>query len=269
MSTEKVPPRLHVIIAQESPVAAVIRRGKSSLFALIKWNMDTDEFVIGQWFKGRIYPLRSDLSHDGKYLIYFAAKFARLGDKMSWTAVSELPYWTARDIYFGDSAWNGGGLFLKNRMYWYNKTWYSKLNMEGKKSTLEMTCEFPFEENYGGECPGVYFPKLMKYGWTMPVEDVFWKKLPNGWTMVKKFSYKDKRGYCEENSLINPGADILLDKRWDWTDWDPFNDRLIWVDRGCIFAAKLSEAGLGDEKILYDFNDMEFQEVSSPYTTEV
>jgi hypothetical protein len=42
---------------------------------LIKWHLKSDTFEIGQWFKGRIYERRCDLSPSGELLAYFAAKY--------------------------------------------------------------------------------------------------------------------------------------------------------------------------------------------------
>ena len=54
--------------------------------------MKTNEFALGQWLKGRIYERRSDLSPDGKYMIYFAmnGKWNSIA-KWSWTAISKAP----------------------------------------------------------------------------------------------------------------------------------------------------------------------------------
>ena len=55
---------------------------------------------MGQWFKGRIYEKRCDLSPDGTKLIYFAQKIntRTLNDpkySYAWTAISRPPYLTA------------------------------------------------------------------------------------------------------------------------------------------------------------------------------
>ena len=34
-------------------------------------------FEHGQWFHGQMYPRRSDLSPDGKFLVYFCAKWSK------------------------------------------------------------------------------------------------------------------------------------------------------------------------------------------------
>lgn len=91
-ATMKEPPepsvRLYVIQARESSSAVVFRRGPSKHVQLVKWNTDTDEFEEGQWFKGRIYERRCDLSPNGRFLVYFAANYKE--PFLSWTAVSKL-----------------------------------------------------------------------------------------------------------------------------------------------------------------------------------
>ena len=75
--TEKVPARLHAILARRGSYAVVFRRGPSDKVAVIGWDRSSDTFTLGQWLRGRIYPLRCDLSPSGKHLIYFAAKYGR------------------------------------------------------------------------------------------------------------------------------------------------------------------------------------------------
>ena len=74
----KGPARLHAILARRGSYAVVFRRGPSNKVALIGWDRRHDIFTLGQWLRGRIYPLRSDLSPTGKHLIYFAAKYGRV-----------------------------------------------------------------------------------------------------------------------------------------------------------------------------------------------
>ena len=76
--TKEVPPRIHAILARGRSCATVFRRGPSNQVAVIGWDLDTDEFTLGQWLYGRIYEYRCDLSPDGKYLLYFAAKYGRV-----------------------------------------------------------------------------------------------------------------------------------------------------------------------------------------------
>jgi len=45
---------------------------------MIRWNTETDEFTEGQWFKGQVYPHFSDLSPEGRLLVYVAAKNSQI-----------------------------------------------------------------------------------------------------------------------------------------------------------------------------------------------
>ena len=66
---------MHALLRKKFAVVLVRARGRS--VATIGWDLTTDTFRLGQWFRGRIYERRCDLSPDGKYLIYFAAKHGR------------------------------------------------------------------------------------------------------------------------------------------------------------------------------------------------
>jgi len=83
-------PRLSVLLARSAPVGVIFRRGPSKQVLLIRWNLEKDTFETGQWFKGRIYESRCDLSPDGKLLLYFAASQKK--PYISWTAISRPPY---------------------------------------------------------------------------------------------------------------------------------------------------------------------------------
>src|SRR6266487_4194859 len=121
----KNPARLFVILAREAPKAVVLRRGPSKWVQLILWHTDTDTFDFGQWFHGKIYGPRSDLSPDGSKFIYFAQKITgrTLQDSeytYSWTAISKPPYLTALALWPKGDCWHGGGLFLNHRTVWLN-----------------------------------------------------------------------------------------------------------------------------------------------------
>lgn len=117
-----VPARLYVILAREAPVGVVFRRGPSKWVQIIKWNTETDTFEPGQWFHGRIYENRCDLSPDGKLLVYFASDQRPLsksirpdvGVGQAWTAISKPPYLTALAIWPNGGTWEGGSLFVSN-----------------------------------------------------------------------------------------------------------------------------------------------------------
>ncbi|MGI4790693.1 MAG: hypothetical protein ACRYFS_17805 [Janthinobacterium lividum] len=80
--------------------------------------MATDTFTPGQWFHGRIFEKRCDLSPDGTLLIYFAQKIdgRTKWDEgtHNWTAISRLPYLTALALWMYGYGGGGGGLFSSN-----------------------------------------------------------------------------------------------------------------------------------------------------------
>ena len=72
----KTSARIHAILPRKGNKAVVFRRGPASCVAVIGWDLATDTFKVGQWLRGRIYPFRCDLSPDGEYLLYFAARYS-------------------------------------------------------------------------------------------------------------------------------------------------------------------------------------------------
>lgn len=64
---------LKVLFAAEAPKAVILRRGPREHYHLVLWDLATDEFQRGQWLRGVVRL--SDLSADGKRLIYWAAQY--------------------------------------------------------------------------------------------------------------------------------------------------------------------------------------------------
>jgi hypothetical protein len=66
--TGKIPARIHAILAREADQAVVFRRGPSNKTAILEWDLQADKIKLGQWFYGRFYPYRCDISPDGRHL---------------------------------------------------------------------------------------------------------------------------------------------------------------------------------------------------------
>ena len=58
-------------------------------------------------------------------------------------------------------------------------------------------------------------------------------------------------------------GEVELFKDWEWADVD--GGRILWAEAGKIFSANVEAKALGPAKMLYDFNDMTFQEIEAPY----
>ena len=201
-----------------------------------------------------------------------------MGDlKGSWTAISRTPYLKAIGLWANGSCWNGGGLFTTNSDYWLNSF---VCGHEAKQvpGELEEQKEFPFHENYGGECPGVYYIRLQRDGWKLIRHakagsddgySVFQKPLPLGWYLEKTAHATIDRPvgkgcYYDTHRLVQPDRDLALDfPDWEWADFD--RRRLVWSERGLLRAAALMRNGPDFMKDLCDFNDMSFKPIRAPY----
>ena len=269
--------RLHVVLASDAPVGVVFRRGPSKQVCSILWNRKTDKFSVGQWLKGRIYERRSDISPDGRYLIYFAQN-GKWGSEVkgSWTAISKAPYLKALAIFPKGDCWNGGGLFTSAIRYWLNDgCGHTVLR---NTTLVHRDLKFKPATNYGGECLGVYYPRLIRAGW-QHVErvrfgqwnavDYFEKTLPHGWVM-KKIAHAEigappgKGCYWDEHELIHATSSQSVSYAdWEWAEVD--GNRLVWAKQGKLFAGKMAKRGLVNEVQLFDFNDMQFEPLEAPY----
>lgn len=271
---QKFPPRLHVLLAKSSDVGVVFRRGPSKSVCSILWNRRRDTFEVGQWLRGRIYERRSDLSPDGRHLIYFAMNGRWSSpSKGSWTAISRAPYLKALTMLAKGDCWHGGGLFTAPRKYWLNNG-YGHTQMRNS-SEVQRDEEYRPSEYWGGECPGVYYLRLVRDGWVFRRElsnkncDVFDKQLPYGFTL-RKYAHAQtgappgKGCYWDEHLIERGNAETLIDgSTWEWAELD--SRRLVFSEAGCLYAAKLSSSGVGEKQLLADFTELKFEAIAAPY----
>ena len=271
----RFPARIHVLLAREAAVGVVIRRGPSKQVCSVLWDRKRDEFHVGQWLRGHIYERRSDLSPDGKHLIYFAMNGKWLSEaKGSWTGISRAPYLKALALFPKGDCWNGGGLFTNNNSYWLNDGCGHSVLRDTRE--VKRNLKFRPSDNFGGECPGVYYLRLLRDGWTL-VEgrnatrwhDVFDKPLSDGW-ILRKLAHGEvgppqgKGCYWDEHEVFNVESGARINcKDWEWADVD--NKRLVWATQGKLYAGELSKARIVNETQLFDFNDMKFERIEAPY----
>jgi hypothetical protein len=280
--------RLYCILARKSPLAVVFRRGPSKRVLLIQWNTETDEFHEGQWFKGRIYERRCDLSPGGKRLIYFAATYKE--PHFSWTAISKPPYLTAFALWPKGDGWGGGGLFKKE----------NEIILNHRSAEMKLAAGFelprhlqvkPLGDSSGwGEDDPIMSIRLEREGWRLvqegetiqhklsaPVRMEFnpayiWSKASRGrYELEMQFtgvSERDGPWYIIEHVVIDKrdGSTIELG-RTDWADWSHSGD-LLFAKAGKLFRLGCSDDGNLDEldraKLLIDLNDRSFVNVAAP-----
>lgn len=272
-----VPPRLHILMARDANTAVVIRRGPSRHTAVIGWNRKSDRFELGQWLYGRLYERRCDLSPDGRHLIYFAMN-GRWDSRArgAWTAISRAPYLKAVALFAKGDCWHGGGLFRSATDYWLNDGYGHEVLEDD--SRLRRVTDFPWQESYGGECPGVYYIRLQRDGWrmldTLPDGSggevtVFEKRINDHWMLRKRahatVHHPVGRGcYFDTHELFHPrSGQVIPQMDWEWADID--GGRLVWAAAGALHAGRLQGGRMRDERVLQDFTQMVFEKRAAPY----
>ncbi len=197
--------------------------------------------------------------------------------KGSWTAISRAPYLRALSLFPKGNCWHGGGLFNSSKEYWINDGCGHEVQRDDAR--LKRSDDYPWHESYGGECQGVYFIRLQRDGWVMKysaldregVHVTLFEKHISGHWRLRKFAHATihrtpGRGvYYDTHELFNARTEKSLAlERWEWADLD--GERLVWAAKGVLHAGEVGAAGLRNERVLHDFNAMQFQALAAPYT---
>lgn len=156
--------RLFVLLARKAPVGVIFRRGPSKQVLLLGWDLTNDTFEVGQWFKGRIYEHRCDLSPRGDRLVYFAASWR--GPFQSWTAVSRPPYLTALALWPKGDAWGGGGLFEGQNELLLNHGDPHGALADGFRVPASFKVSRPPQAGRGEDAP-IFSRRMQRDGWTL------------------------------------------------------------------------------------------------------
>jgi hypothetical protein len=111
----KAPPRIYCIPATKAPVVAVFRRGPSDWSHVGRWDLIQEQYEPGAWLHGRIFPRRSDLSPDGRFLVYFAHKPGVTWEHgETYVGLSKLPWLTALHAFGTCGTWTRGYYFTQD-----------------------------------------------------------------------------------------------------------------------------------------------------------
>ncbi|MBZ0299446.1 MAG: hypothetical protein K8J31_06900 [Anaerolineae bacterium] len=271
MVDTRPPARLHVILARDVPKAVVIRRGPTAWTRLSLWHTDTDTFEHGQWFKGTIYPDRSDLAPNGRLFIYYAGKQTgytidpHTSYDTSWIAISKPPYFTALALWNVGTTYCPGGLFMDDQTVWLP---FSEGDEAAHPDHPPQGIDFHTGKPLGTP---PFFYRLERDGWTreagqeaVPVvwwvpkrgqQSMYWSKQPptSSFQLVlerRMIGYHITFSYF----VVHPARQTIttLDD-FAWADWD-HNGRLVGARRGQILVMN-PEAPNDEVTVLADLND--------------
>lgn len=272
-------------MARDASRVVLLRRGPSKLVLAVTWDTARHEFHAGQWFKGRIYEHRCDLSPSGERFVYLAA--SNKEPFYAWTAVSRPPFLTALALWPNCGAWGGGGLFDGERTL--------ALNSGGGLTPAD---GFQLPKGFSvkpiatwagrGEDDPIRTRRMLRDGWVLDDEGTHgeyravarfkWEYLrPERWSKTRGKFRLERRvlgvgelngpWYAVEHCVFGSGGDVVLDLgRSDWADWSR-SDELLFAKDGRVFRAIARNDGrLGAPEELIDLRPLRFEQV--PPTAE-
>lgn len=297
MTRNPVPPRLFFLFARRAPVGVILRRGPSRWVQLVRWDTRTDAFEEGQWFHGRIYERRCDLSPDGRLFVYFASKRSRRQSESeyreTWTAVSKPPWLTALALWPKGDAWAGGGAFIDDRTLALN---HAESEAAPHPSHRPPPAKLRVStRHYGGEDSPLFDERLVRDEWVLEEEGKRSKGWPprsdpperwakavsrvksearGPWQIVRRVrGYFEQKGGRERTWLESfslrrgghGGVEVPITDA-EWAEWDP-RGRLVYARAGCICTATIQDDEAVPslrERVLADFKSSKPVTVQSP-----
>jgi hypothetical protein len=261
-----VPCRVTVFVARQAQVAVILRRGPTRWVELILWDTKKDLFQRGQWFHGRVYEERCDLSPDGTKFIHFAAKYGRKRDADmpdTWTAISKPPYFTALALWPGIGTWGGGGRFLDNQCLWHAdcSPIHPRFSLKGLVEVSDEVAAVSFDDKFRNDR---LYLRLRQVGWEVAEQKgsrlLKWRRtspVGRGELLLDR-SFSAARYYLV---VANRSEPLAFDA--EWADWDQ-KGRLIVANRGKVLAGNWNRhKGLYFEE-LADFNEDRPASVEAP-----
>jgi len=296
--------RISALIARKARKAVVFRRGPSRSVLALTWNLADDTLTPGQWFKGRVYERRCDLSPDGELLVYFAGY---RGQFRTWTAVSRPPYFTALALWPKGDAWGGGGLFPDAHTLDLNhRPATDERARDGDETQLAPDFSLPagFRVRPWGPHPGwgeddpIHTARQERDGWRILGEGGGgdWRQYDVAapvmvsfdppWVSAKAIGAtgatlrvtlsglkeRDGRWYVEASQIASSSGEILADLgRTDWSDVD-HNGDVLYAQQGRLYRLPVrgrAAPKLGESILVADLNDLRFEPIPPPDSARI
>lgn len=263
------PARLHILPAKRAPIAAVIRRKPSKRFHILRWDTSTDEVTSGSWFRGKLYPLRSDISFNGNWLTYLA--LGASGD--TWNGICRLPWLKTVAEGSNNGTWFGGG-------YWFSAR-ELRLNNWKPDSRVKLPFRVTTYMPPYGEDEGVLYQRMERDGWMRVGPFGKLRKLPDtrkyrvecvkdpGWSWQPSRRHPVLRAYFlgyfgkGREFLFNlPEYPAILDAKVQWACWDSQGSLLVARD-GAIARYSIEDLATGRPSFFLSLDSLDEQAPAS------
>lgn len=258
--------RLACLFAREARRAVIFRRGPAKATRLIAWDLETDTFEPGQWFRGSVYPERSDISADGEWLLVFMGNFR--GALGTWTVLSRPPYFTAVALWPKGDTWGGGGHFLGRDEI---------VLRHGPDAARPLIGALPKRFRLHGTTPETEeriarFRAADPRGWHREAgEALAWRRQQGDVSLTASWRQGLRSWDGPVYDVAGPRTRFTL-RGIGWADLDRNGDLLFSV-AGCLHrlaARHLAEVEgwpdvVAGSRLLADFGAMRFQAIPAPY----
>lgn len=282
MTPRKSLARLFVILARDASCGVVFRRGPATWTQLITWNTHNDTFERGQWFRGKVYLRRCDLSPSGTKLIYFVAKHhlqhVDPSYTRTWTAISKPPYFTALALWpNGGTTYHGGGLWDAENSVSVNSFKHRWSNPERGEPAQAHPEHVPPKALHispiaftSGE--QLFVKRLVRDGWKQQSgKDLAEDILDFEGTLVREMKHRRltlEVGYqVMRYALFERVAGAWQERPFEGVEWADFDQRgrLVFARDGKLYAAKTPEVRKELEVVLLaDFQPGKPESVLAP-----
>ncbi|PTA67395.1 hypothetical protein C8263_12535 [Deinococcus arcticus] len=245
-------------MARDASTAVLFRRGPSRWTRLYLWDTRTDHITPGSWFHGRLYEWLSDLSPDGRHLLYMAHNESRRrvqaaaqrfpGREMwTWTALCRPPQVRALGLWDASDGTSGGGVFTSNHAL--------HLNHPGlEPEALQEPVGFTVRGTQGREQVDVFLTTLNRTGWRLKAWPERWRGMGEAHPIIFQKRALELQLICSSTFkrsvryLWHGAGPIPLLESATWAEYDQ-QRRLVLAAQGCLYELRGTALHL-----LMDFN---------------
>jgi hypothetical protein len=262
--------RLYGLVARTAQRAVIFRRGPSRQVRLLVWDLATDKIEGGQWFNGRIYERRCDLTPNGDALVYFAASYQQ--PFYSWTAISKPPFLTALALWPKGDCWGGGGLFESHQDLQLNHLFKDiKCLAPGFNipSRLRVTTLGPYSGR--GEDDPISWLRKIRDGWRHVADTHTLQRYIRDSDLVLRIhrhrsDNRIGRWYIETADLATKDGFVQFQfGQVDWADIDQ-KCNVLFARNGCLsrLAKRHMTSDCPTPHLVADLNAMRFTPIAPP-----